>query len=164
MLLRMVSDKRHWESAADYPWLPADKGPAAILKDQYLDSASALSVYEIPSGDAALVKRVVVAFAAGGQHRDKRDYVLFENDIAEDVGLRIVPTLGHTADATANTLHRDLVQVTCSQVGALFDLAYRRGQIGRVDSWDVERGISDGIMAGYINKNAIHKDWLKRLG
>jgi hypothetical protein len=57
-----------------------------------------------------------------------------------------------------------LVEATCGQLGALFDLAYRRGRVGRVDSWDVETAIAEGVRAGHLERRGIHKDWLKKLG
>jgi hypothetical protein len=159
----MIDQKQHWESTADYPWLPAEQGPAVIMRKQNPDPQSGLSVYEVPE-DEATITRVIVAFAATMEHKDKRDYVLFPNELVEQVGLRIVNEAGKTPDDAANALHRDIVTMTCAQFGGLYDLMFRRGRVGRREPWEIEERIKDGILAGRLDRYRVNRQLLKRLG
>ncbi len=154
-LLRIIEEKQYWESPADYPWLPADQGPAVIMRKQYVDPQSAVSVFEVAE-DEDVITQVVAAFAAASQHKDKHDYVLFPRELPGQVGLQVVNSPGKTPDATANAMHRDLVQVTCAQLGALFGLIYRSGRVRRIDAWRVDEAIREGIRAGRLDPKRVN--------
>jgi hypothetical protein len=90
---------------------------------------NALSLYMVDEHNDAEKLRVAVALAATRQNLANVDYALIDPQFLDAIGVLQADIAGDTADDSVNKLHRDLVQLTSSQV---YRIAQHIGETGAV--------------------------------
>jgi hypothetical protein len=91
-----------------------------------------MSVWRIEEGGSNL-DRVLTALAANRQDVDHVEYVLFDDSIVSDLGIKIVKTEGNTPDTHANrTWHYDLVELSGARLAALANGMFLNSETGLI--------------------------------
>lgn len=161
LLLRGI-DKRRWDwTEGDIPWLPAGEFPAAPLADLKTSVHSSLSVWHIQE-DKSNLERVIAGLTATRQHLDKFDYILFDERVVADAGVRAQNTEGTSADPEANAQwHRDLAELTSSSLVILARSIHQHGEPNRVQEPVVKQLIARAVNVGQIDSTRL-QDQLRR--
>ncbi len=159
-----LTSERWYTQADGLPWLPADSVLSDALRD-LRTTDGVLSVYEIPQPeDEALVRRIVVAIAAGMQRSRDIGFLLFERTAVEGLAIRINDAVpGETGDAHVNALHRDLEQLSARKLAALAEIM-AHGDDGEILAKDFRDSLKAGIVAQHLDKNKVHKELRKEIG
>jgi hypothetical protein len=91
-----------------------------------------MSVWRIED-DRSNLDRVLTALAANRQDVDHVEYILCDDSIVSDLGIKIVKTEGNTPDTHANrTWHYDLVELSGARLVALANGMFLNSETGLV--------------------------------
>src|ERR1700722_211755 len=102
-----------WARAVDEParWTPPEF-PFELLSD-LIERGSRISVWEVPSSDDPMLKRIAAALTMGtrgsvGNEIQSVEFRLVPRAEVEALGIEVIPCLGDTFDNEVNPLHREL--------------------------------------------------------
>ena len=163
ILLRKLDRIQTWDldHRAPFPWLRAGEFQADPLGDLNT-SGNAISVYEIDENEENLTQ-VAGALSVSRGRYDRFDYVLFPESVVSELGLRLVNTLGQTADAQVNQCHRDISEISSHRLVELVERIFRnQKRFGSVAERDIIKSIIDGLNDKRIKYASIRKS-LERL-
>lgn len=147
-LLRLI--KRHrWYIEPAQPFLDAGNFPADPLADLNTEN-NILSVWQIDNGQSNL-DRVVTALAANRQFADKVDYALVEQSAVDDLGIQIERAFGQTPDNHANGWHRDLRQLSATNLVGLAKAILDENKRGRISAKEIKRLLRDAVESGHVS-------------
>jgi hypothetical protein len=119
-----------------------------------ITTENTLSVYRITDNKSNL-NRVAAALVANCDCISNFDYLLFNEDLLQTIGIETEHTKGNTADDSVNSWHIDLVKIPFVNLVNLVDTASKCGQIGRVSEKEIEKFLAEGFMNGYINRETV---------
>lgn len=138
-----------WQT--DLPWLPAGELPAAALLDLRYPN-NKLSVWKIEE-DSSNLNRVITALAASKSkiNIENVDYVLLEQAVLDDLGLKAEKSPGGTLDTTANKdWHYDIIELTASKIVAIARCIKAR-TIKRKSEAEIKGLIKNALKEKHIN-------------
>lgn len=130
-------------------WLPVGALRADVLKD-CRTTKNTLSIYLLD--DLSLVPRMIAAFAATGKHLTHFDYVLFDDDLLDNVDCVRDSVAGETIDGEVNHWHENLGQLTAEGVLQLAKQWFQCGDFHRCNIKEVGRSINDALTNGWIRE------------
>lgn len=152
------------DDGGEFAWIPAGDVLADALRDLRPENGT-LSVYEIPEPeDRALVRRIVVAVAAGQRKPGDVGFFLFERATVEALAIgvnAVVP--GETGDPEVNGLHRDLEQLSAQKLAQLAGVI-AQGEDDEVLSKELRTVLDAEIKAKRMAKDKVHPELRKELG
>ena len=119
-LLRHLRKKNRWQSDEPLLWLEEGDIPADPL-DNLSTLQNKLSVFEV-NDDLSRIERVAAAMATRKELIQEFDYIVFDQELLEEIGIAINLVGGDTPDNKANSWHRDLIQLSATK---LVELAKR---------------------------------------
>ncbi len=139
--------KAKWAKHAGVSWLPEDELQGDALGDLAC-KGNTLSLYLVDENNTDEKLRVAVAIAATKDILAGVDFALIDPKFLTDIGVRQEPVRGDTPDQTVNDLHRDLVQLTSSQI---YKIALHIGTTGDVHRF-MPNVIKDALTASLKDK------------
>lgn len=158
LLLRITNNWDKWRKT-DLDWLSQGDIPADPLTDLRTINNS-LSVWVIDVNNPLLSrKRIAVAFAATRHRLDKLDYLVFNSELVDSLGIQILREKGKSADIELNKkYHCNLLKISAR---TLFELAknflaqdpqhlIKTKMIGRFDRKDIAIEMVAGIVDGRL--------------
>lgn len=143
--------KARWENIPDF--VPIDDVAADCVADLRIEGNS-LSIWQVED-DQANVNRVLVALAARCQSVSNADYVLFDDSIPGDLGLRVQLSVGQTPDDHANGWHRDLVQLTGLQLVKLAARIVQTARIDRISEKRMAQLLREALIKGQLDQGRV---------
>ena len=154
-LLRKIN-KRRWDAVQEgIPWLPPGEFPAAPLADLSTTVECELSVWQVYD-DRSNLEWVIAGNAANLDHPDKFDYLLFDPQVLDDLGIPLRVTAGGSVDPAANEeWHRDLVELRSGKIVALAKSLSERAEKARLLEPQVNEIIGRAIAARRFDKNRL---------
>ena len=150
-----------WQT--DESWLPAGELQAAALFDLRF-SNNKLSAWKIEDGGANL-DRVITALAVnkGKTSIDNIDYVLLEQKLVDQLGVKIEKSRGATPDMVANDeWHYDFIELTVSKIVALAT-CIRGLKIDRIREHRVKELIRYGLKHDYFDLSLVEEKLRTRI-
>ncbi|MBZ5493640.1 MAG: hypothetical protein LAO76_22200 [Acidobacteriia bacterium] len=158
----LVKIKRErWLKGPRPPYLEMGDVPGDCLQDLRINE-NKLSVWSIEPDDSNL-KRVMTALAGTHEMITTFYFLVFDETVVANLGLKMTPTNGNTADRDANRWHRDIVELSAKKalllVIAIFDEARR---VPFFQS-DVEMSLQNAISAGHIDPNKLNSRLASKL-
>ena len=151
LVIRKVEKRALWDRRNSEPrYLENDDLAADALSDLRTQENS-LSVYFVEPGDAAMLERLIAALAAGRQQLDKVDYIAFDPNLLDELGIKVVDTRGGLPDDQANQWHRDLIELSAKKIADLGHALKKHGDCNRIRPEDVKRLIQHGVDSKQID-------------
>lgn len=98
-------------------WLPLGDAPGDALSDLRTTN-NALSVWMLDDGRLNL-PRILEALASNRERLDKLDYTIIDEQAVRSIPVTIEEADGDTPHATANTIHRDLTELSAFKLTLL---------------------------------------------
>ncbi|MHC5935486.1 hypothetical protein [Nostoc sp.] len=145
--------KNKWYKTETTVWLLPGEFQSDLLGD-LATSGNKLSVYSVEH-DCSNLERVIAALAANCDNIANFDYVLFEETILKDIGIKSEQTKGETPDETVNNCHLDLIELSAFRLVDLAKQILARGKVERFSLPEVTNFLADSIQKGYLNKAKI---------
>ncbi|MEH2299367.1 MAG: hypothetical protein V7K88_10110 [Nostoc sp.] len=142
--------KSKWYKTETTAWLLLGEFQSDLLGD-LATSGNKLSVYRVED-DCSNLERLVAALAANCDRIANFDYVLFEEKILKDIGIKSEHTKGETPDETVNNCHLDLIELSAFRLVDLAKQILDRGKVERFSPLKVTNLLADSIKKGYLNK------------
>lgn len=162
MLLRKINRAR-WLPLEDSGWLPNGEIPADPLSD-LATSQGRLSVWVI-SPDRSNLDRVIGALAGNCDYLSNVDYVLFDEGLVTQLGLKTTRAPGNSPDSEANgNWHQDIVELTAARMAALAKAVYAFAKPGdRRSPKQVRRLLEDAIRNNWVDRSRLKETLASRL-
>ncbi|MCB0062240.1 MAG: hypothetical protein KDE19_09000 [Caldilineaceae bacterium] len=130
-------------------WVPADDVQADALKD--LESGeNQLSFWLLDDGLSDL-DRLLAGLAANRDQLANLDFALIPLERIIELGIRVEENAGDCLDAEMSLLHRDLAQLTASQLAALAKTISLHGQLERKSKSQVRTLLLNSVAVGYLD-------------
>ena len=152
-LLRSVKKNR---------WLPLlpDDVPADSFWDLRTD-AGTLSVYEVNSGDDALIARCVAALVVKTTHLEILHLAFVDRALVETLGVGIKQSPGDVPDELVSAVHRDITNLTGRN---LVELAIGfAGDLRQYNLARVAAAINESLDQRWINRSLLPAPMLEKL-
>ena len=150
ILLRKIQKSR-WFGRVN---IAAGEAPADALKDLET-SGNKLSVWLVDENELD-VRRVITALAASRDHVTNVDYVVLDYEVFEGMKLKLEIARGNTHDDGANQRwHRDLVELSATQVANFANAVVAKGKKARATERDVISWIQTAVAAGHIDRERL---------
>jgi len=149
-LLRKIR-KNKWYKTETIAWLL----PGEFQSDPLCDLATTenkLSVYRVED-DYSNLNRVVSALAANCDKIANFDYLLFEETILKEIGIKSEQIKGDTPDEIVNNCHLDLVELSAFRLVDLAKHALNKGKVYRFLPRKVTDLLAESIHKGFINRD-----------
>ena len=166
-IFRALNSKSRWnkqkhQEAEEYSWLQENEIPAETLTEVVGRDIrnNELSVYLVED-DPNKIERLIAAYAANRDNLQNLDYKLVDYDKMLSQDFVFKETRADVPDETVGQWHRDLHQLTVSQLVAFTTLLYRDAESKRVQKKKVGKLIADSIQAGYIDKDKIRSEKMR---
>jgi len=121
------------------------------MSDFRVGTEGRLSVWHIED-DSSNLDEITTALASTKDHIANVDFLLFEQDLIDGLGIGIEANPGNTPLQAANRWHRDLVKVSAYRLFCLARKLFRNAQRHRIQETEVQNRISDGIREGRIDR------------
>ncbi|MEG3975457.1 hypothetical protein QT970_12660 [Microcoleus sp. herbarium8] len=150
-LLRKIR-KNKW-STENLSWINSGELQADCLGDMGTKD-NKLSVYRI-SDDKSNLNRVAAALAATCDNISNFDYLLFNEDLLQIIGIKSEKTEGNTSDESVNSSHIDLVEISLSKLVNLANIASKDGERARILQQDIKFFLVESFRNGYINRKIV---------
>jgi hypothetical protein len=153
LLLRKI-EKNRWMKM---PYVPAGDVPADALRDLQTGSNN-LSVWHVEE-DSSNLERIVLAIAATRDAVTNLDYALFGYEVLAETNIKIKSSVGNSPDEIANaTWHRDLTELSVSQIANLAKAIDLKGERNRVSERKVLQGIKKALAGGHIHPEKLKQN------
>lgn len=150
-LLRKIR-KNRWYTE-DLSWLNSGELQADCLSDM-VTKDNKLSVYRI-TDDKSNLKRVAAALVATCTNISNFDYVLFNEELLQTIGIKSEETKGDTSDESVNSWHIDLIEISLAKLVNLANTASKYGERDRILEKDIKKILAEGFRNGYINREIV---------
>jgi hypothetical protein len=150
-----------WYKNENTPWLLAGELQADALGD-LLTQFNALSIWQIEA-DRTNLERVIAALVTTQENLSNFDYVLVDQSVIENAGFKIESNIGETPDSTANTWHRDLIELTADRLLMLARIIRQEGEIERLPEKRVIQLVNQSLSRDYIHQNQLSEKLLRKL-
>ncbi len=160
-VLRGINWSR-WRQAVEEKTLNEDGACEPLLMaDVFLDmktSGNSLSVYFVSDTQDQILP-VAVGLAAGKQRLDRFDYVLFRQELLDQLKIRYRHSDGDGKHKEANKVHVDLEGLTFYQLTELilYICCDEATQLRRVEKPILGQGIIKAIRDGHVSQNDIEE-------
>lgn len=147
----------------DCPWCGEGEFPADPLTDLPTKS-NKLSVW-IVEQDQQNLNYIISALASQRPSAQHYDYVLIEEGVFSDLGIKIDTSIGSTPDDEANHLwHRDLIELSAQKLVALAGQILQQNNYQRILFKDVSEHIQEAVASRRLNLKRVNPDLKKSLG
>ena len=158
LLLRVIN-KAKWDQ--QYNWLASSDLPADIITDLRTNN-NELSVWSVDF-DRCNLDVVLAAAAAGREHLDKLDYTLLDEAIPTKISIKCRQSPANTPNQAANSLHRDLAELTVRKV---VDLAHHMMPLRRerITARQVKELLMDALQKETLDRAKMKPKLLEELG
>jgi hypothetical protein len=144
-------DKRKWDRRL--PWLRPGEIQADPLGDLNVLSGQ-LSVWHIEDNRSNL-DLVAVGLAISRGHIAKFEYCLFDQEVVENIGLKVDNSVGSTPVTLANQWHRDLTELTVDSLVVLVKTIFSDLEKQRIYEQDVWSKVIAAAKAGSIDMDKV---------
>lgn len=131
-------------------WLSAEELQADAIGD-LRSSDNKLSLYLIDEADDAETLRVVAALAANRERIANVDFALVDVEHLRSIDVSIEESSGDTADSHVNSLHRDLIKLSATQIFKLANHIYDKQLLKRINQGKVEESIKSSLRAQQLD-------------
>ncbi len=154
-LLREIK-KARWLRQKD-----TDPLPATSLRDMWLGEDKRLSLWLMPEENYdEFLRRLVIALTISSKHCNKFEFALVDDEILEELDIRLLDVLGTTHDPIVNAAHRDIEDPGVERLAKLTLKFVPQDVILQ----GVVRGmISAAVASGELAKDVIPDDILQKL-
>ena len=150
LYLRKIDSKRVWDNDEPLPWLAEDDIQADPVTD-LKTSNNILSVFYVTDKTTGL-DRIVAALAATRNSINHLDYILFDERLLLELGIKIARKTGETPDEQVNDWHRDLIELSGFKLVKLVKLIFTKGTIGRIQERRVKQLIKNSTDSGWLSR------------
>ncbi len=144
-----------WEGnwGDEYPWLIMPGLPSDLLGNEAVRTDNCeLSVYFI-NEDKSNINRVMAALNAKREFLTDTGYLLFEESLPSDIGIKVQQTDGETYDDHLNkNWHYDLVELNADAIVNLCEALVERCEIESLFKDDVIKLIGQSMSNKYLRK------------
>lgn len=150
-----------WQT--DEQWIPAGELQAAALFDLRF-SNNKLSAWRIEV-DGENLDRVITALAVnkGKTSIDNVDYVLLDQKLVEQLGVKIEKSRGATPDMVANDeWHYDFIELTVTKIVALAT-CIKKSRIDRIRQPRVKELIRNGLIQNHFDLKLVDEKLRTRI-
>ena len=159
--IRKINKKVLWDPTP----APNEKLPDGELRADALaelkTTENKLSVFIV---DGIAPERLLTALGCAGRDNvGAVDYIEFDYDVINALGLQILDAPGETPDTAVNLCHRDLAQLTASKLAEFANRLFRDGVKKRLVDKEVGKLVNIGIKNGNIDSAQIKETFLKDL-
>ena len=162
LLLRFVRNYLNWEhDPEDNSWLLPNEIPADPLSGLSTNNNS-LSVYLLDEIDVKL-KRCVAAFAANRNNVQEIHYLIFDEKLVDEVGIKRDTIEGKLCDEEINKTHQNLSEISSQKLVALVAKILDDCHSDLCDRIQVCQLIKNSIQNGWINEDRVNKGIKKSL-
>jgi hypothetical protein len=155
--LRKIKMARWRDVALCRQWLAEGEIPADPVCD--LDTQdNSMSVYMADSG-LRTIEELAAAYTAMRDSLQPFDYVIFESEDLDQVGIEVAGVQGTTPDSESNKLHRDLVRISAQKLVALTSRILQRNEAeicDRVNRKVVACHIMKGVQEGWLDLTKVN--------
>ena len=149
-----------WYGSAENPWLPeGDLGADALL--DLKTEGNKLSVWRVDDNESNR-DRVITALAANRDGFSNVDYVLLDEHLFSQFGIRIEDSPGETPDEEANCWHCELVELSVYKVLYLVK-AIRETKRVRVAERDIKRWLLEAVDSRRISLDRMRFPMVQRI-
>lgn len=146
LILRIIRKSR-WYFKPD--WLSQEDIQADALGD-LVTKNNKLSFWHVYK-DRSNLERIIAALAAKRDVLSNIDFILFDQYILEENGLKFQQTKGISLDAEANELwHLDLYELSASKLTNLAVAMANSGELKRISEREVKNILANAIATGTI--------------
>lgn len=160
MLLRKIRQTR-WITSEHFEWLTKDDIQADPLGDlQTTNNDLSLWLVDNPEED---LDQVLTAIASTNQHLSHVDYLLFDEEAITELELDLKETDGGTPYESVNDWHRDITNLSGSQILKLAKTMLAGGEVDRQFEKRMTKLILEAIASGAIAFADLNKDLRKNL-
>ena len=152
-ILRKIR-KARWYGSDVLHWLP----PNDVQADSLLDLSTKhnqLSVY-IVENDRSNLDRILAALVGNCDFISNIDYALIPAaEVLDRIKIKTVEIKGETSDEQVNTAHRDLIELSASQILELAKSISATGERARLTAKKVAELIERSIDEGHIDQTRL---------
>lgn len=152
--------KSKWYKNPDVDWLQEGELQADALVD-LLTKNNKLSVWLV-DGDQSNLERIAAALSITNDNLSNFDYKLIPTDIIGNLGIKVEDDLGETPDSEANHYHRNLIQLTATQVFELANLMHTQTDNKRIRDRKVEELLRHGLESQHFDISQITSEKMKQ--
>ena len=157
VLLRQLRIKNCWRTDEPLPWLGTGEVPADPLAN-FKTGNNTLSVFVV-EGDRRRIERIAAAMAATATHLDDFEYVVFDQNVLQPVGIQIIKVEGDTVDSIVNDWHMDLVELSAAKVAELARILVPNCEPDMVTAKRVVEVLADIIASGSVSRQVVAEHW-----
>jgi hypothetical protein len=122
-----------------------------------------LSVWQIEDDNSNL-NQVIAALASNRDSISNLDYAMFDINLLTSTEIKIQTNRGGTPYETANTWHRDLIELTATKLVRLAETMLVHSHRERILQKDVLNLIKDAVQNGQIDKTKLRPGVISKLG
>jgi len=151
-ILRKIR-KGRWHGSDVLKWLPANELPADSLVD-LATKDNQLSIY-IVEGDRSNLDRIIAALSANCDFISNFDYALLDKEVLDVIKIKMTNVKGETPDEEVNAVHRDLVELSASQILELAAAISAKAERGRLTNKQVLRVLANAVGSGHIERDKL---------
>jgi len=148
-ILRKIR-KGRWRGSEVISWLSSVDLQADALVD-LATKDNRLSVYIVVT-DRSNLERILAALAGNCDFISNLDYVLLEQNALDEINIKIASVKGETPDKEVNAVHRDLLELSATQILSLAKLFSTRGERNRLTGGRVLELLARAIFFGHIER------------
>lgn len=148
-ILRVIR-KARWYRDENAAWLGEGDFQADALSDLET-KGNALSLWFV-ADDRSNLEQVVSALASTRQHISNLDYALVDQRFISENNLKLQTVISNSPYEKANTWHRDLVELSASQLCALAKIIFEHGEKKRCTEKEILKLMARAIANGHIDR------------
>lgn len=152
-----------WLRTEECPWLAEGELQADSLVDLCTDN-NALSVWQIDDSQSNL-ERVIVALAANCYRIQNVDYIIFDQKMLSEIGVRVEKTEGNTHDRDANTSwHYDFKNLSAQKLMRLATMTMNNDEVLiRSPKKKIIQMVKRFVESGLIDHGKLSKGVIKEI-
>ena len=155
LILRKVRSSR-WYPRDECPWLEEGELQADPLGD-FQTTENVLSVWLIED-DLSNLNRIITALAANCDYIQNIDYIVFDQGILTEIGIRMQNSQAKTPDGEVNSnWHYDLMEISAQRLLRLVEVLIDRVEPQRVLQKQIAQWVTDAVLSGQIDIGDLKK-------
>lgn len=153
LVLRQVRSNR-WYSREECPWLAEGELQADPLGDLQTNE-NMLSVWFVED-DKSNFRRIITALAANRDYVQNFDYILIDEWILHEIGIKFKNSEAVTPDEDANSKwHYDLIELSAQKLTYLAKAILDTAEPQRISKKQVKQWIKDAVINRFIDSNKL---------
>lgn len=160
LILRKIR-KAKWYKGGGVPWLAENDLQADALGD-LLTKGNRLSIYLVDD-EYTNLEQIVTALAANCDYISDFDFALFNEEALQNINIKLESTEGDTPDATVNSWHGDLVELTADKVIALATVIWTRAEKRRFLSKRILELVVKAVASQQIDRARLKKGLMEKI-